>query len=106
MFCPGLTANLLNGGSAAYACGVWQVLRIQPDEAMYLKTNMKRPGETGVITAELDLSYNRARRTTLSHSHSRRIALLFCDRTRQPCAAVPAPSSVLATDIRSLRLAL
>merc|ERR1711959_875416 len=35
------------------------VLRIQPDEAMYLKTNMKRPGETGVITAELDLSYNR-----------------------------------------------
>ena len=43
-----------------------QVLRIQPDEAMYLKTNMKRPGETGVITAELDLSYNRARRTPLS----------------------------------------
>ena len=106
MFCPGLTANLLNGGSAAYACGVWQVLRIQPDEAMYLKTNMKRPGETGVITAELDLSYNRARRTTLSHSHSRRIALLFCDRTRQACAAVPAPSSVLPTDIRPERLAL
>ena len=68
MFCPGLTTNLLDGGSAAYACGVCQVLRIQPDEAMYLKTNMKRPGETGVITAELDLSYNRARRTTLSHS--------------------------------------
>eukprot|EP01045_Picozoa_sp_COSAG04_P001435 COSAG04_NODE_48_length_31217_cov_204.046758_16_plen_234_part_00 len=83
--CPSGSA----ASDAECARGVWQVLRIQPDEAMYLKTNMKRPGETGVITAELDLSYNRAPHTTLSHSHTRRIALLFCDRTRQPCAAVP-----------------
>lgn len=35
------------------------VLRVQPDEAMYLKTNMKRVGQSGMVTAELDLSYNK-----------------------------------------------
>ena len=35
------------------------VLRVQPDEAMYLKTNMKKVGQTGLVTAELDLSYNK-----------------------------------------------
>jgi glucose-6-phosphate 1-dehydrogenase len=35
------------------------VLRVQPDEAMYLKTNMKKVGQQGMVTAELDLSYNK-----------------------------------------------
>ena len=35
------------------------VIRVQPDEAMYMKTNMKRVGEEGVVTAELDLSYSK-----------------------------------------------
>ena len=35
------------------------VLRVQPDEAMYLKTNMKKVGQDGLVTAELDLSYNK-----------------------------------------------
>jgi glucose-6-phosphate 1-dehydrogenase len=35
------------------------VIRVQPDEAMYLKTNMKQVGEAGIVTAELDLSYHK-----------------------------------------------
>lgn len=35
------------------------VMRVQPDEAMYLKTNMKRVGKAGMVTAELDLSYHK-----------------------------------------------
>lgn len=35
------------------------VLRLQPDEAVYMKTNVKRPGlKTTPITSELDLSYS------------------------------------------------
>eukprot|EP01052_Picozoa_sp_SAG31_P005857 SAG31_NODE_264_length_18835_cov_7.543553_8_plen_154_part_00 len=33
------------------------VVRVQPDEAMYLKTNVKKVGESGITTAELDLTY-------------------------------------------------
>lgn len=35
------------------------VIRVQPDEAMYMKTNMKNVGGPGVVTAELDLSYHK-----------------------------------------------
>mmetsp|Transcript_6681 Transcript_6681/g.8742 ORF Transcript_6681/g.8742 Transcript_6681/m.8742 type:complete len:503 (+) Transcript_6681:283-1791(+) len=35
------------------------VIRLQPKEAIYIKTNIKRPGlETEMIQSELDLSYN------------------------------------------------
>ena len=35
------------------------VIRLQPDEAIYMKTNVKRPGlHTQPVQAELDLSYS------------------------------------------------
>ena len=72
---------------------------------MYLKTNMKRPGETGVITAELDLSYNRARRTispTVTAAESPCSSATGLVRPALLCRT----SSILPTDIRPLRVAL
>lgn len=56
------------------------VIRIQPDEAIYLKMNTKRPGEMGfkIETTELELTYNeRYRGVKLPDAYERLILDVF-----------------------------
>ena len=58
-----------------YMCGAdWQVIRIQPNEAIYLKINNKVPGlGLRLDTTKLDLSYSARYNAVLPDAYERLI---------------------------------